>query len=72
MASIHWEEQVRVPAERAWAMLRRPGEAHRLFAGVLVDGRVSGDIRTVTFANGMWCGRGSSTSTMSAAAWPMQ
>lgn len=53
MASIHWEEPVSVPAERAWAVLRRPGEAHRLFAGVLVDGRVSGDIRTVTFANGL-------------------
>lgn len=53
MASIHWEEPVGVPAERAWAALRRPGEAHRLFAGILVDARVSGDIRTVTFANGM-------------------
>ena len=29
------------------------GEAHRLFAPVLVDGSLDGDTRTVRFANGM-------------------
>ncbi|MBR0664833.1 SRPBCC family protein [Roseomonas hellenica] len=53
MASIHWEEPVRVSAEHAWAALRRPGDADRLFAGVLVDGRVCDDIHTVTFASGL-------------------
>lgn len=53
MASIRWEEWVQVPAETAWLALRDASTPHRLFAGVLVDGRMDNDIRTVTFANGM-------------------
>ena len=53
MASIRSEEIVQIPADRAWAALRDVGNTHMLFAGVLVDGRIDGDIRTVTFANGM-------------------
>jgi hypothetical protein len=53
MASIHYEILVDVSATKAWAALRDVGSAHRLFAGVLTDGRLDGDIRTVTFANGM-------------------
>lgn len=53
MASIRREEIVRVPAEQAWAALRDMGAPHRLFAGVLVDCHIDGDVRTVTFANGM-------------------
>lgn len=53
MASIRREEIVQVPADRAWAALRDVGRPHALFANVLVDGRIDGDIRTVTFANGM-------------------
>ncbi len=53
MASLRWEEIVRIPAGTAWAALRDVGNAHRLFADVLVDGSIEGDIRTVTFANGM-------------------
>ena len=52
MGSIHHEIDLAVSAERAWAALRQVGMAHRLFAGVLVDGRLDGDVRTVTFANG--------------------
>jgi hypothetical protein len=53
MASIHSEKRVQVPADRAWAALRDVANPHRLFAGVLTDARIDGDIRTVTFANGM-------------------
>jgi len=53
MASIRREEIVRVSAEEAWAALRNVGMPHRLFADVLVDSRIDGDVRTVTFANGM-------------------
>ena len=53
MSSIWWEETVAVPADIAWDSLRRVDLAHELFAPVLVDGRISGDVRTVTFANGL-------------------
>lgn len=53
MASIRWEEVVRVPAEKAWFALRDVSKPHRLFAGVLVDACMADEIRTVTFANGM-------------------
>jgi polyketide cyclase/dehydrase/lipid transport protein len=53
MASIHHEITVQVDAARAWQALRAVGDAHKLFAPVLVDGRLEGDTRTVTFANGM-------------------
>jgi hypothetical protein len=53
MASLRHEIDLDVPADKAWAALRAVDSAHRLFAGVLIDGRLDGDIRTVTFANGM-------------------
>ena len=53
MASIFKELAVEVPFKEAWAALRRVGEAHRLFAPVLVDAQLDGEIRTVRFANGM-------------------
>jgi hypothetical protein len=53
MASIHHEIALELSAADAWAALRQVGRAHELFAGVLVDGRLDGDVRTVTFANGM-------------------
>jgi carbon monoxide dehydrogenase subunit G len=53
MASIYHEKTVRVPADKAWAALRDVAHPHRLFAGVLTDARIDGDVRTVTFANGM-------------------
>jgi len=52
MASLHHEILVETSADAAWAALRDVGAAHRLFAGVLTDGRLDGDIRTVTFASG--------------------
>ena len=42
-----------VPAADAWSALKNISKTHELFAGVLVDGKLEGDVRTVTFANGM-------------------
>ena len=53
MATIHHEVTVNVGADAAWAALREVGNAPRLFAPVLTDGSLDGDLRTVTFANGM-------------------
>src|SRR5207253_2586062 len=52
MASIHQQTAVEISAEEAWAAVRLVGEAHKLFAPVLLDGRLEGEIRTVRFANG--------------------
>ena len=53
MASIHHEVAVEVGVDKAWAALRRVGDAPVLFAPVLVGGEIEGDVRTVRFANGM-------------------
>ena len=53
MASIHKEIAVEVEPDAAWAALRNVGDAHRLFAPVLTECRLEGDVRTVRFANGM-------------------
>ena len=53
MASIHREVALEVSAERAWSVLRQVGKPHEAFAGVLTDATIEGDVRTVTFANGM-------------------
>ena len=53
MSSIQHEVTIDVSGQRAWAALREVGLAHRLFAGVLVAGEIDGDVRTVTFANGL-------------------
>ena len=53
MASMTEDVSVAVDAERAWKALRDVGRAHVLFAPVLVNGSIAGEVRTVTFANGM-------------------
>jgi len=53
MASLFESVEINVSAANAWHALRDVGAAHKLFAGVLVDGSIEGDIRTVTFADGM-------------------
>jgi hypothetical protein len=53
MASIRQTATIDIDADKAWEVLRRVGEPHKLFAPVLVDGHLEGDIRTVHFANGM-------------------
>ena len=52
MTSIHREELIHRSAAEAWSMLRHPGDAAALFAPVLTDSSLEGDIRTVTFADG--------------------
>ncbi len=53
MASIRKELVIAAPPDEVWAALREVGAAHRLFRGVLVDTRLEGNARVVTFANGM-------------------
>jgi Polyketide cyclase / dehydrase and lipid transport len=53
MTSLRHEILVDVPTALAWAALKNVAKTHELFAGVLVDGRLEGDTRTATFANGM-------------------
>jgi carbon monoxide dehydrogenase subunit G len=52
MASIHRETLLSASADEVWAGLREVGNVHRLFPGVLVDARLEGDVRVVTFASG--------------------
>lgn len=52
MASIHSQVLVDVGLDIAWDELRKVGDAHKLFAPVLVDSRVHGETRTLRFADG--------------------
>jgi hypothetical protein len=52
MASLYRDIPLNSDAARAWATLRDSRNIARVFAGVLTDARVDGDLRTVTFANG--------------------
>lgn len=54
MASIRKELRLDAPAERVWDAVRDVGAVHeRLGPGFLLDARMDGDARIVTFANGM-------------------
>ena len=54
MASIRKEISIAVPPETLWDAMRDVGALHtRLVAGFVVDCRLEGETRTVTFANGM-------------------
>ena len=53
MATIERQVDVACSPELAWAQLRDFGSAARLFAGVLTDCRLAGDVRTVVFQNGL-------------------
>jgi hypothetical protein len=53
MATVTSEAILPAGAERAWALLRRVEAADTAFPGVLTGCRLDGDVRTVTFANGM-------------------
>ncbi|MFY0562768.1 SRPBCC family protein [Archangium lansingense] len=54
MGTIRKEIVIHAPAEEVWRALRDVGRAHeRLTPGVLVDCRMEGAARIVTFANGM-------------------
>jgi len=54
MASIRKEISIAVAPEPLWDAMRDVGALHtRLVAGFVVDCRLEGETRTVTFANGM-------------------
>lgn len=54
MASIHKEIRIEARPENVWAAVRDVGAIHqRLAPGFVTDTRLEGDIRVVTFANGM-------------------
>ena len=53
MGSLKHEILIAVNEQHAWAALRQVDQAHRAFAGVLVAGEFDGEVRTVTFANGL-------------------
>ena len=54
MASIHREIQVRRSREVVWDAIRDVGSIHRrLVPGFVVDCRLEGDSRYLTFGNGM-------------------
>jgi uncharacterized protein YndB with AHSA1/START domain len=53
MASIRKEIEIDAPAEQVWAAIRDIGAIHtRLAQGFVVDTKLDGDSRLVTFANG--------------------
>jgi hypothetical protein len=54
MASIHREIEIAVPADVVWDVFRDVGAVHtRLARQYVVDTKLEGDSRLVTFANGM-------------------
>jgi carbon monoxide dehydrogenase subunit G len=54
MASIRKEITIAARPEHVWAAIRDVGAVHtRLARGFVVDTRLDGDARVVTFANGM-------------------
>ena len=54
MASIHRSIPIHVPAQQVWAALEDVGALHtRLVPGFVTDCTLEGDVRQVSFANGM-------------------
>ncbi len=54
MASIRKEVQIKAPRDQVWDALRDVGALHtRLVPGFVVDTRMEGNARIVTFGNGM-------------------
>jgi uncharacterized protein YndB with AHSA1/START domain len=54
MASIRKEIRIDVPVTQVWAALRDVGALHtKLVPGFVVDTKMEGDARIVTFGNGM-------------------
>jgi hypothetical protein len=53
MASIHKDIPIEAPAHEVWDAVRDFGALHtRLAPGFVLDTRLEGDVRIVTFANG--------------------
>jgi len=52
MASIHKDIPIDASPADVWAAVRDFGSPHRLVPGFVLDARLEGDARIVTFANG--------------------
>ena len=52
MASLHHDIPVNAHPDHVWAAVRDFGAVHRLAPGFVVDTKLDGDARIVTFANG--------------------
>ena len=73
MASIHKEILIQARPQDVWAAIRDVGAVHqRLAPGFVIDARLDGDARIVTFANVLWFASCSSTLTTRLDGWPMQ
>ena len=53
MASIHKDIPIDAHPDQVWAAVRDFGALHRLAPGFVVEARLDGEARIVTFANGM-------------------
>jgi len=54
MSTIYKEIFISVPVQVAWDAVRDVGEVHRrLTPGILLDAKLDGDARVVSFANGL-------------------
>jgi carbon monoxide dehydrogenase subunit G len=54
LASVHRETSIDAPASQVWAALQDVGALHtRLVPGFVTDCTLEGEVRFVTFANGM-------------------
>jgi len=53
MASIHKDIAIDAHPDEVWAAVRDFGAVHRLAPGFVLEARLDGDARIVTFANGM-------------------
>ena len=54
MATVHKEVIINAPADKVWAAIADVGALHtRLVPGFVIDTVLEGEVRTVTFGNGM-------------------
>ena len=52
MASLHRDIPINATPDRVWAVVRDFGAVQKLAPGFVVDAKLDGDARVVTFANG--------------------
>ena len=52
MASLHRDIPINASPDAVWAVVRDFGAVHKLAPGFVIEARLDGDARIVTFANG--------------------
>jgi hypothetical protein len=52
MASLHRDISINASADSVWAIVRDFGAVQKLAPGFVIDAKLDGDARVVTFANG--------------------